>query len=73
MSEVQKRVAENRLGKVTLIRIDLGTRAGLSAAALKTCFSALTRDTILDQTRLQIKKTPGAAIVIKTITGSRAE
>lgn len=69
LTEVLQQAANNRLNQVTRIVLALGGEAPLKAAALKACFQALARDTLLAQAKLQIKKTSGRAIIVQTIEG----
>ncbi len=52
---------EQNFSSVKTVRLEIGQLAGVEADAMKFCFTAVTRDTIAQDAKLEIIETPGQA------------
>ena len=69
VAEVKKQAALNKIIKVTAIQIGLGRKSDVSKEGFQTCFTALAKDTIMSEAKLQFKSRPDHIITVDTISG----
>ena len=73
VEEVKKQAAANNIVTVTEIHIGLGKKADLSTEGFRICFEALSKDTIMEKAKLQIKDRPDHILTVDTISGTQEE
>jgi Zn finger protein HypA/HybF involved in hydrogenase expression len=73
VEEVKKQAAANKMIKVTKITISLGKKADLDREGFKVCFEALSKETLMEKAKLQIKYRPDHIITVDSISGTSSE
>ena len=58
---VEQTARVNGAGTVTLVRIEIGALSHVEPEALRFCFDVVTRESLADGARLDIRTTPGEA------------
>ena len=58
---VEQTARDNGAGRITLVRLEIGALSHVEPEALRFCFDAVTRESVADGARLDIRRTPGEA------------
>lgn len=69
IKEVMQQAKENRLKKIDKVYLSLGEGDHLTPEALEFCFRILAKGTLLETTRLEIKKSDGEGLTLIRIEG----
>ena len=62
---------ENRINKVTEIRVDLGKDSHVTEDSLRFCFQLLSEKTIAREAVLEIKSSAGNALTLVSLAGEQ--
>ncbi len=60
---------ENRINKITKVRVELGEDCHVTEDSLSSCFQMLTEKTIAREAALEMKLTAGDALVLLSFEG----
>ena len=69
IKEIIKHVNEHRLEQIDKICLSIGKDSDITTESLKFCFENLSKETILENAKLEIKEGNGRGIVIDSIEG----
>lgn len=61
MAAIERQAVVDGFARVTLVRLEIGTLAGVEPEALRFCFDAVTRGTVAEGAGLDIVAVPGQA------------
>lgn len=73
VEEIIRQAQESKIGHVDAVALAIGEKEHITEDALKFCFDSLANGTILEKTKLKIKKTHGRGIVILSIKGNETD
>lgn len=69
IKEIIKQANENRLKKIEKVCLSLGEDSDITPDSLEFCFQNSVKDTILAETKLELKKCNGRGIIVDSIEG----
>ncbi|HAW49723.1 TPA: hypothetical protein DCX16_02065 [bacterium] len=73
IKEIIKQASENGLKRIDKVSLSIGKDSHLTPESIEVIFRSLAEETILVETKLEIKNTEGRGVVIESIEGRRGE
>ena len=71
LDKVCAQAKENRINKITKIRVDLGQDGHITEESLRFCFQVLSEETIAKKAVLEIKPSAGNALMLISLEGEQ--
>jgi len=71
LDKVCAQAKENRINKITKIRVDLGKDGHITEESLRFCFQVLSEETIAKKAVLEIKPSAGNALMLISLEGEQ--
>jgi len=71
LDKVCAQAKENRINKITKIRVDLGQDGHITEESLRFCFQVLSEETIAKEAVLEIKPSAGNALMLISLEGEQ--